>query len=166
MERLVVLGIGSNMGRKEIYLKKAIEELTIFFGSNPCESSIYETAPVGFESDASFLNQCVSFHSDYTAAKVLKGVMAIEKKLGRKRNQPKEEGYLSRTIDIDILFLGDEIHKNEDLIVPHPRLHERNFVLVPLSEIAPRFIHPVKQIKVFDLLNQSSDDNCVKKITV
>lgn len=163
MKRLIVLGLGSNIGDKDQFLKSAIDQLSVFFGSEPNLSSVYETAPVGFESDSTFLNQCVSYSSDYAASKILKKVLIIEKQLGRERSESSNEGYASRTIDIDILFIGDEVYKENDLIVPHPRLHERNFVLQPLSEIVPDLVHPTIQTKVLELLRGSKDHNCVKK---
>lgn len=163
MERLIVLGLGSNIGDKASNLKKAIKELSAFFGTKPNVSSVYETSPVGFESDSTFFNQCISFYTNASAALILKEIMAIEKRLGRKRQHTPTNEYASRSIDIDILFIGQEIHNEYNLIVPHPRLHERNFVLIPLSEIAPDFVHPIKQIKVLDILSVSKDHNFVKK---
>lgn len=162
MERLIVLGLGSNKGDRVTYLNNACIHLEAFFNSIPITSSIYETAPVGFESNTYFLNQCVYFVSDKAAPLILEKILAIEKKLGRERIA-SETTYSSRTIDIDILFIGDEIYDNQDLIVPHPKLQERNFVLLPLAEIVPNLIHPTKKRKVSELLKFSLDKNFVKK---
>lgn len=163
MERLIVLGLGSNLGDKAMFLDNACTAIASVFRTELVKSSIYETAPVGFESATQFLNQCISFRTACDASYILNALQEIESKLGRVRPNKTQARYSSRTIDIDILFIGDEIHNSERLIVPHPRLHERKFVLFPLAEIAPEFVHPVSNIRVLDLLDNVEDDSFVKK---
>lgn len=142
----VFIGIGSNLGNKEENIRKAIE-LT----KEKCKilkiSSLYETEPVGYKEQDWFLNCAVEIVTELNPHELLKFLLLIEKILGRIRtikNSP-------RTIDLDILFYGDKIINENNLIVPHPRLHERLFVLEPLKEICPHFIHPVFNKSVNEL---------------
>jgi 2-amino-4-hydroxy-6-hydroxymethyldihydropteridine diphosphokinase len=101
-------------------------------------SPVYQTPAMGFEGD-DFLNCVILVESNYLAEKTLKTILSIEKKLGRTRSE--KEGYTSRPIDIDILFYNDELIETKNLIVPHPRLQNRKFVLQPLTDISPDFQH-------------------------
>ena len=103
-------------------------------------SSLYETEPWGFEHENWFMNQALRITSSLLPAEVLEKIHDIEKKLGRKRNSTE---YISRNIDIDILFVDEEIYYSNNLVIPHPRLHKRRFALLPLLEIAPTLRHPL-----------------------
>lgn len=144
MTKIVIIGIGSNMGNKKKNIGKAIKLM-----KEKCKllklSSLYKTEPVGYKKQDWFLNCAAKIKTELKPDELLKFFRSIEKILGRVKrikNGP-------RTIDLDILFYGDEIIKTKKLIVPHPRLHKRLFVLEPLKEIAPDFMHPVikKNIK-------------------
>ena len=128
-------------------------------------SSFYETAPWGFECDENFLNQVVVFQTRLSAFDFLQRCLETEKRLGRIRlaGGPR---YSSRPIDIDLLFYDSVILNTPDLILPHPRMQERNFVLTPLAEILPDFVHPVFQKTIATLLQVSSDssDLCTDRI--
>jgi 2-amino-4-hydroxy-6-hydroxymethyldihydropteridine diphosphokinase len=123
-------------------------------------SSVYETEPVYYKEQPLYLNAVLSAVTELDPFELLNFVKSIESDLGRQpsfRNAP-------RTIDIDILFYGDQIVETPELIIPHPRIGERAFVLVPLAEIAPRLVHPVTHKKVKDLLNVVDGRDGVRKI--
>jgi len=148
MER-VYLGLGSNVGDRSGNLEKALAALS---GQIAIEivSSIYETEPVGYEAQDWFLNLVCCGKTELDPEALLAFTKSIEKGMGRQeafRNAP-------RIIDIDILFYGDRIIKTEELIIPHPRITERAFVLVPLAQIAPGFIHPVNGKSISKLLSE------------
>lgn len=134
----VYLGLGSNMGSRKGNLDRGLELLSqrVQLGQ---VSSIYDTAPVGNTQQPRFLNLVCQVNTRLAPMGLLTLVKGIESKLGRtlrERNAP-------RPLDIDILFYGDQIIKTPKLVIPHPRLEERDFALVPLAEIAPELVHPV-----------------------
>jgi len=133
----VYLGLGSNMGDRDQNLGKALELLSQRMPMAQV-SSVYDTEPVDNTEQPRFLNQVCQVDTRLEPVPLLYLVKGIESKMGRtgKTNQP-------RTIDIDILFYGDQIIETAELVVPHPRLAERAFVLIPLVEIAPDLVHPV-----------------------
>ena len=141
-ERVIYLGLGTNQGDKEENLKRAIASLSLALGTYTSLSSFIETEPWGFESQNSFLNCVVAFRTTLPPMELLETTEKIERELGR---TAKSNGgvYHDRIIDIDILLYGKEIINTERLTVPHPLMHERDFVLTPLCEIAPQAIHPV-----------------------
>lgn len=138
MPRSVYLGLGSNLGDRLANLSSARSALAEFL-DHPAFSSIYETEPWGYTDQPAFLNQAVSGAAHLTPTQLLKAIKAVEQRLGR---QPSFR-YGPRLIDIDILLYRDLILKTTRLEIPHPRLAERAFVLIPLLEIAPDIIHPV-----------------------
>jgi 2-amino-4-hydroxy-6-hydroxymethyldihydropteridine diphosphokinase len=159
----IFLGLGSDSGDRIGNLAKARSLLTLSFGKIARASSIYETEPWGFKSDTKFLNQIIEIESGSGCPDLLDEVIRIETTMGRKRSG---SGYESRVIDIDILFYGDEIINKEALAIPHPHLHERMFVLVPLNEIAPGFVHPVLNKPVRELLEICRDKGVVNLFKV
>lgn len=122
-------------------------------------SSIYETEPWGFHSPTAFLNQVIRMETALLPDKLLDELLAIEKEYGRTRTRA---GYAARVLDIDILFYDDLVIEGGLLQIPHPRLHERMFVLRPLAEIAPLWIHPVQQKAVITLLEDCPDDSWIE----
>ncbi len=135
----VYLGLGSNMGDRRRNLSGALERLSRFVEIDKM-SPVYDTAPVGNPHQGRFLNLVCRGRIALPALELLKAAKAIEREMGR---QPGGERNSPRPIDIDILFYGDEVINTGELIIPHPRLAERAFVLVPLAEIAPGLLHTV-----------------------
>ncbi len=148
----VYLGFGSNIGDRLENIISAISKLLSCANLNDC-SSVWETSPWGLQEQSLFLN-CVSlFETTISPIELLKKTSQIELELGRKRTQK----FGPRVIDIDILLYNRKITHTPEIIIPHPRLHERKFVLLPLAEIAPGLEHPVlkKSMKeLLDLINQ------------
>jgi len=143
----VILSLGSNMGDRAGNLRRAVALIGEGAGTVTAVSSVYETEPWGFSADTPFYNMAAIVQTTLAPPEFLAVLLAIEEKLGRVRESGTER-YTSRPIDIDILFFGDQIIDTEGLTVPHPRLHERMFVLAPLNEIAPDKVHPVLSMKV------------------
>mgnify|MGYP004442422201 FL=1 len=143
----LVLGFGSNLGDRQSLILQAYKLVEERVGRLVKQSSLFETKPWGFESENLFMNSVAVFETQFSSQECLQQINNIEAELGRKRSG--NAGYESRTMDIDILFYDSEIIDEENLVVPHPLLHKRAFVLEPLKEIMPDFEHPVlkKQIK-------------------
>ena len=153
--RKIYLSIGSNKGNRYSFIKEAIELIQKDIGLVTLKSKIYETKSWGFRSD-DFLNICLMIKSELIPAELLKKIQNVEGIIGRKRNSSEIS---AREIDIDILFYSDEIVDQKDLIIPHPRLHLRNFVLYPLNDIASDFIHPILKKPVNELLEECEDND-------
>ncbi|CAL27080.1 2-amino-4-hydroxy-6-hydroxymethyldihydropteridine diphosphokinase [Staphylococcus carnosus] len=144
----VYLGLGSNVGDREHQLKEALRLLDAQQSIKVTRvSSLYETAPVGYVDQPDFLNLCAEIETDLTPQAVLKNGLDIEQQLHRVR----KERWGPRTLDIDILLYGNKIIEDQDLSIPHPRMAERAFVLIPLQEIAPEAINPRTQTKIKDI---------------
>ncbi len=158
----IILLSGSNLGDRHSFINNAEKRINEMIGVINKRSSVYETEPWGFRTGHLFLNQVVIVKSDYNPHEVLKKIKVIEKESGRGKSAGSY--YESRTIDIDILFYECHIIKTHDLEIPHPRLHERRFTLVPLNEIMPGFVHPVFNITIHQLLKKCKDKSWVKKI--
>ena len=154
--KMIFLLLGSNIEPREEYLAKAEKKITGSIGNLVKRSKIYESEPNGFNADQHFLNRILILSSKLSGIEALNQILIIEQELGRKRSNG---GYSSRTIDIDILYMNKEIIKTNVLTVPHPRLHERNFTLIPLTEIAPDFIHPILNLDSKKLLEVCSDNS-------
>lgn len=138
----VYLALGSNLGDKKQNIEDAISKIDEQIGKVVSSSSIYETAPVGFESENMFANSACMVLSDLLPEEILSATQRIEKEMGR-AHKSQQGLYSDRIIDIDILMFNDEVIETEQLSLPHPHLHERSFVLDPLNEIAGNTLHPV-----------------------
>jgi len=154
MNNQFYLILGSNLGDR-FQMLLAAEELIISKGIHIIrKSGIYESEPWGFESDQLFLNQVFLIECSLKPNDLLIILLNIEEKLGRKRSF---NGYTSRNIDIDILYFNQEAYCDNNLIIPHPRLHLRDFTLRPLCVIAPDYIHPQFRVMNIDLLQNLND---------
>lgn len=151
----VYLSLGSNLGQRTSYLQEARRMIASQCGSVVRTSSVYETAAWGFQSEQSFLNQVVCVQTNDSPHQLLEKLMGIETDQGRFRDTA--DGYTSRTLDIDILFYNQQIVLDPQLTIPHPKLHLRKFVLVPLCEIAPDLVHPQFQQTMQQLLQRLND---------
>ncbi|NGC44179.1 2-amino-4-hydroxy-6-hydroxymethyldihydropteridine diphosphokinase [Staphylococcus aureus] len=143
------LGLGSNIGDRESQLNDAIKILNEYDGINVSNiSPIYETAPVGYTEQPNFLNLCVEIQTTLTVLQLLECCLKTEKFLHRIR----KERWGPRTLDVDILLYGEEMIDLPKLSVPHPRMNERAFVLIPLNDIAANVVEPRSKLKVKDLV--------------
>ena len=161
MEEIILL-LGSNKGDRLSYLSQAVQEISSISKSRIVTSSIYESEPWGFETEIWFLNIAVLLSSDKRPEELIKEVLDIERELGRVRN-PDSNRYESREIDIDIIFYGSRVIDTAELSAPHPRMHLRKFVLTPVCEICPDFIHPLLEERVADILELCEDNSVVVK---
>ena len=148
----IYLGLGSNQGDREQLMAQAIEQLSVALGSPLSLSSTIETEAWGFVSSNPFLNMVALFATEISPMELLNVTEDVERRLGR-QTKSVDGVYSDRPMDIDILFYGDEIISTERLSVPHPRLHERLFVLAPLAEISPAFVHPLLGKSISELKN-------------
>jgi 2-amino-4-hydroxy-6-hydroxymethyldihydropteridine diphosphokinase len=153
MEGIFLL-LGSNLGNREEVLNKAVGALEKNKVQVVSKSSVYETAAWGKTNQQAFLNQVVEVETQYNPKDLLNVILAIELQLGRVRKVKWGE----RLIDIDILYFNDQIIKDDDLEIPHPGIPNRRFTLIPLVEICPNFIHPIRQINQKELLNNCQDN--------
>lgn len=162
IQRITYLSLGSNQGDKLKTLQEAINLIAEKIGPILKISSIYKTVAVGFIGE-DFLNISLKVSTYLQPESLIKNILEIEKKLGRVRNNSEE--YSDRTIDIDILLFEDEIIFSHELIVPHPRMLDRKFVLIPLIEIASDVIHPVTKIHIGKSLDSCTDKSEINKIS-
>ena len=156
----VFILLGSNLGNREEFLKKARNRINKDIGAIEVNSSLYETAAWGIDSNQSFLNQVIEVRSTLPPGALLQTCLHIETDLGRVRRSVTGD----RKIDIDILLYSNKIVRQKKCTIPHPRLHLRNFAMVPLQEIAPGIVHPEFGISITELLDLSTDKLKVKKI--
>ena len=157
MQTEVVLCLGGNKGNREKLLSRAVESLSSRFQLIKL-SSIYETEAWGGVAKGKFLNQLAIISTSKSALEVLEAIQGIETELGRTREEP----WGDRTMDIDILFYGEEIIDTENLKVPHPFIAERKFVLVPLLELFPDRKHPISGKTFTQMLRESEDKSEVE----
>jgi 2-amino-4-hydroxy-6-hydroxymethyldihydropteridine diphosphokinase len=150
----VFFSLGSNLGDRMENLSRAVMQIGEEIGPIQAASQVYETKPCGFESPHLFLNMAVVVKTGLTPEAVMEKAGAIEERNGRTR---KAGEVSDRTIDIDLLFYGSLVAERDGLTIPHPRLHERRFVLAPLHDIAPGLIHPVLNRTIGQLLSACED---------
>jgi 2-amino-4-hydroxy-6-hydroxymethyldihydropteridine pyrophosphokinase len=152
----VAIGLGSNLGDRQATITKAIELLQENFGHLIACSNLMETQAWGFESNDKFLNGVVVFETSLEPKDMLVICQNIERKLGKNIQKPSynskgERIYFSRPIDVDILLIDQMIITTEDLVIPHPHIQERDFVLEPLKEVVPQWLHPVLKQRIKDI---------------
>jgi 2-amino-4-hydroxy-6-hydroxymethyldihydropteridine diphosphokinase len=154
------IGLGSNLGDRAGNLLLAVRGMIEANFAVNCLSNIYETEPLGLESSTDFLNMVAEVRvRDVRPTQMMARLLRIEYVLGRREKAEKKP----RTIDLDLLFFGKEIMDTPFLTLPHPRLHLRKFVLVPLAEIAPNLVHPLLHQNTQELLRQTDDISFVSR---
>lgn len=154
----VILSLGSNLGDRLANLRRVLDGLDAAGMQRERVSGVYETRPWGFIAPTSFYNIVAVYQAAIEPARVLELISSVESAMGRKRSAVAP-GYESRIIDIDILFFGSRIINESELIVPHPRMAERNFVLQPLAALMPEKVHPLSGRTVAEMLRECSDES-------
>jgi len=161
MGHIAYIGIGSNIGDKVHQCEKAVSEIIkIDRHKLLAKSSLFKTQPIGYTSQDWFVNGVIKIETDLEPFDLLRSLKAIEARLGRLKTFP----WGPRAIDLDILLFDEEGIQTEALQIPHPRFHERQFVLIPLAEIDPNLIHPVLKRTVGELLDNLKEDQGVQKL--
>ncbi len=159
--RITHIALGSNVGNRLQFLQNAVDKLFAEVGDIMEVSKVYETPAWGFDGNA-FLNACISISTRFSAEQVLQKLLKIETESGRLRTASKN--YQNRSLDLDILLFEDEMIKTEKLVVPHPEMHNRKFVLLPLTDIASAEQHPVLKLSINELLEKTTDTSQIKAI--
>lgn len=162
MERCFIL-FGSNMGDKNKIYAQACLLINNRCGRIVAQSHAYESEPWGFETKEWFLNRLIVVETELEPEGMMRQLLDIEAELGRVRH-PEAGGYTSRTVDLDILYYGSRIVLTDSLTIPHPRLHQRRFALLPLCEVVPEFVHPAFNLTQTELLKRCFDFSEVRKI--
>lgn len=157
------LSIGSNIGDCIKNIDRAIELLNSDKTQVIKTSLYYESEPWGFDSKNTFINCCIAISTKLSLEDLLNETQSIERIIGR-TEKSINAGYSDRIIDIDILFYGNHICKTENITIPHPYFQERNFVLIPLTEIAPNFINPKNNLTITQHLTNLKDNNTLKAV--
>jgi len=157
-----ILLLGSNLGDRQKNIFSALNQIFRVCGKIKKESSLYESEPWGFSEAENFYNIAILLETGFSASDLLYKILNIEKKLGRIRD--KSNGYTSRIIDIDILFYNNAIINEHNLVIPHPLIQQRRFALLPVSEIIPKWIHPIFNLTAEELLINCPDKSRVTKI--
>lgn len=158
----VFLSLGSNVGDRLANMQQAVAVLSKIL-NNMNASTLYSAEPVGMvEGSPWFLNAIVQGDTDLSPEELLDSCLEIEKNLGRDRSIDSQE-LAPRSMDIDIIFYGDQIIETPQLVIPHPRAHMRKFVLLPMAEVAPQYVHPVLKKTIWELLGECKDASEIEK---
>jgi 2-amino-4-hydroxy-6-hydroxymethyldihydropteridine diphosphokinase len=153
-QHIVYLHTGSNLGNREENLSKVNDLIIKLIGKIIAKSGLYETEAWGVADQPNFYNQALKVETALTPQMILEKILQIETEYF---NRIREEKWMARIIDVDILLFDDVVIETENLTIPHPHLHQRNFVLIPLMEIAGMLVHPTLKETIEDLYWQSED---------
>ncbi len=160
-DHIAFIGLGSNLGDRQMFISYGIKRLArLDLSGIGAFSGLYATEPVDVEDRTPFLNMVLKFHTSLDIETLLNNLQCIEKDAGRTEEQSKK----SRVLDVDILFFDNDIITMDDLIVPHPEVHKRRFMLEPLAEIAGDLVHPVKNKTIQQLLDECPKTHWVKRL--
>lgn len=159
MKYTVLISLGSNEGNRQENIQKAIAQIQVQLGSVIAISPLYETPSWAYE-DAAYLNNAICLNSDFSPLHLMSSLLEIEQDLGRKRTS--STGYQARSIDLDIILIEGVVIDHPKLQVPHPRMNLRKFVLQPIVDVAPHWVHETVGISLSDLLDQCEDDSQIK----
>lgn len=159
----VFISLGSNQGDRLKNLQTAVDAIFKQIGSVQLIAKVYNTPALGFDGP-DFLNTCLVLHTEFSAEEVLKLLLNIETKMGRERQN--SGGYESRIIDLDILLFNTDVIHSKDLIIPHPQITNRKFVLQPLFEIGPKHEHPTLNLSIAELLANCEDESIIEPINI
>ena len=164
---MIYLSLGSNLGNRKDQLSGARELIGNYVGRVVKQSRLFESPPWGYESKNRYINCCLAVETGLDAFRVMEELLSVEHTLGRPvrgdmHASSPEHKYADRLIDIDLLLYGDLVMDHPGLKVPHPRMGERKFVLLPLAEIAPDVIHPLKKMTVLEMLDRCPDPSKVR----
>ncbi len=156
MPKTAFIGVGSNLGEKLKNCLKAIEMLDRIPDCRVLDrSDFYQTAPMGVEGHDWYINAVVSLEANISSNQLLESILAIEKEMGRERKKKWDP----RLIDLDILLFGSDVLNDANLTVPHPLMHLRKFVLVPMCQLAPSLLHPTLDVTMAELLDNLSEED-------
>lgn len=158
---LACFSLGSNMGDRKMSMEGAVSLLSERIGPIESLSGMFESPPWGYESDAVYINCCVAIHTALDPLDLMDIALEIEREMGRIR---EGSGYSDRVIDVDLLLCGDLVVDHPRLIIPHPRMSLRRFVLLPLAEIAPDLLHPVSGLSISELLERCPDQSLLTPV--
>ncbi len=160
----IYIGLGTNLGDRAKNLTRAISQIEGHVGKSVAQSSVYISAPLGFKAETDFYNQVIAIESDLGPLEILAKLKLIEATMGRIKT--KESGYESRIIDLDILDYKGQVYRFDGLAIPHYHMDKRDFVLLPLAEIEPEWIHPVSGQFVSQLIQQLDTSQNAEKMGV
>lgn len=152
MMRVAGINIGTNLGDKGRNLHFAVEEIERLLGCRARKSSVYVTEPWGYQSDSPFFNIAIEVDTDLDGSRLLEVVRGVERAAGTGAHRDGDGQYIDRLLDIDIIYLGSEVIDTETLSMPHPRMAERAFVLVPLAEVNPTWRHPLTGLTAGEMI--------------
>lgn len=158
---IYAISIGTNTGNRLKNLEHALNKLHFKVGEVLKTSSVYKTQPWGFESKRWFYNAVFVLKSSCVPQILMQKLLEIEKEMGRVRG---ENGYTDRCIDLDIILFDDCIISSKQLILPHPKMHERLFVLLPLQEVMPQWIHPILKKNIEEMIRDCGDHGMVYRL--
>jgi 2-amino-4-hydroxy-6-hydroxymethyldihydropteridine diphosphokinase len=157
---LVFISLGSNVGNRLNFLTSALNKISTQAGKLILKSSVFETEAWGNVTQQNFFNQIIAIKTNYEATELMYMLLEIEHQLGRTRSERNGP----RSIDLDIIFYKDQIIREAKVKVPHPRMHLRNFILIPMNEICSEWMHPLFNLNMKKLLEISQDILVVKKL--
>lgn len=158
---IYAISIGTNIGNRLLNIKTAIDEIKINLGEVINISAVYESEPWGFISKNWFYNAIIILKSNIYPQQLIEKLLEIEKTMGRERN---EKGYVDRCIDLDVILCENFTICSKNITLPHPKMQERLFVLLPLYEVLPQWIHPRLKKNIYEMIQDCEDKGIIKRI--